>query len=70
MTDMNESIQEHKELLDRFHRTEWTSMNEDERQKLKQHVTLSEKKQELYLLRTSKTILSILHKVFQNETGW
>ena len=29
MTTLNESIGEQKELLDRFHRTAWTSVNED-----------------------------------------
>ena len=33
MTEMNESTREQEELLDRFCRTEWTSVNEDEQQK-------------------------------------
>ena len=37
-------------------------MNEDERQKLQQQITLNQKEQELYIMRTSKTILSILHR--------
>ena len=64
MTILNELIREQEELPDRFHRTEWTSMNEDKRQKLKQQMTLNKKEQELYIMRTSKTISSILHRGF------
>ena len=44
--------------------SEWTSMNEGKRQKLKQQITFNEKEQELYIMRTSKTILSNLHRGF------
>ena len=63
MTTLNELIRE-QELLDRFRRTEWTSLNEDEQQKLKQQITLNQKEREMYIMRTSKTILSILHRGF------
>ena len=39
-------------------------MNEDERTKLEQQVAFNEKKQGLYIMRASKTILSILHRGF------
>ena len=47
MTLLNEWAREQKQLLHRFRRTEWTSVNEDEQQKLKQQITLIQKKQEL-----------------------
>ena len=39
-------------------------MNKDERTKLEQRVSFNEKKQGLYIMRASKTILSILHRGF------
>ena len=39
-------------------------MNEDERIKLEQQIAFNEKKQGLYIMRASKTILSILHRCF------
>ena len=39
-------------------------MNEDERTKLEQQIAFNEKKRGLYIMRTSKTILSILHRGF------
>ena len=39
-------------------------MNEDERTKLEQQIAFNEKKQELYIMRASKTIISILHRGF------
>ena len=39
-------------------------MNEDERTKLEQQIAFNEKKQGLYIMRASKTILSILHRGF------
>ena len=64
MTILNESIREQKELESRFSRAEWKSMNKDERMKLEQQKALNEKKQELYIMRASKTIISILHRGF------
>ena len=61
---LNESIQEQEELEDRILRTEWSSMNEDEQTKLEQQIPFNEKKQGLYIIRASKTILSILHRGF------
>ena len=55
INELNRSIREQEELEDRIHRTEWSSKNEDERTKLEQG---------LYIVRASKTILSILHRGF------
>ena len=66
MTILNESIREQKELESRITRAEWKSTNKDERMKLEQQIALNEKKQELYIMRASKTIISILHRGFDN----
>ena len=57
-------IREQEELQDRLRRAEWSSMNKDEITKLGQQITFNEKKQGLYIMRASKTILSILHRGF------
>ena len=64
MTLLNKSIREQEELEKRIRRAEWTSTNKDERTKLEQQIAFNEKKQELYIMRASKTILSILHRGF------
>ena len=64
MTILNESIRVQEELESRIHRTEWTSTNKDQRTKLEQQTAFNEKKQELYIMRASKTIISILHGGF------
>ena len=64
MTILNESIREQKELESRISRAEWKSTNKDERMKLEQQIALNENKQELYIMRASKTIISILHRGF------
>ena len=64
MTILNESIREQEELESRITRAEWKSTNKDERMKLEQQIALNEKKQELYIMRASKTIISILHRGF------
>ena len=61
---MNESIREEEELESRITRAEWTLTNKDQRTKLKQQIVFNEKKQELYIMRASKTIISILHRGF------
>ena len=45
-------------------RAEWKSTNKDERTKLEQQIAFNEEKQGIYIMRTSKTILSILHRGF------
>ena len=64
MNLLNESIREQEELERRIRRSEWKSMNKDERMKLEQWIAFNEKKQGLYIMRASKTILSILHRGF------
>ena len=64
INELNESIREQEELERRIRRSEWKSTNEDERTKLEQRIAFNEKKQGLYIMRASKTILSILHKGF------
>ena len=39
-------------------------MDKNERTKLEQRIALNEEKQSLYVMRTSKTMLSILHRGF------
>ena len=64
MNELNKSIREQEELESRIARAEWKSTNKDERMKLEQQIALNEKKQELYIIRASKTIISILHRGF------
>ena len=64
MNELNESIREQEELESRITRTEWTSTNKDERTKLEQQIVFNEKKQGEYIMRASKTIISILHRGF------
>ena len=64
MTTLNESIREQEELQEKLRRTEWSPINKDEIAKLGQRIALNEKKQRLYVMRASKTILSILHRGF------
>ena len=65
INELNESIQEQEELESRITRAEWTSTNKDQRTKLEQRIAFDEKKQELYIMRASKTIISILHRGFE-----
>ena len=64
MNELNKSIQEQEELEKRISRAEWTSTNKDERTKLEQQIAFNEKKQGEYIMRASKTIISILHRGF------
>ena len=64
INELNESIREEEELREKLSRAEWKSTNEDERTKLEQRIAFNEKKQGLYVMRASKTILSILHRGF------
>ena len=65
MNELNRSIREQEELERRITRAEWTSMNKDERMKLEQQIVFNEKKQGEYIMRASKTIISILHRGFE-----
>ena len=64
MNILNESIREQEELEGRICRAEWTSKNKDEQTKLEQQIVFNEKKQGLYVMRASKTIILILHRGF------
>ena len=64
MNELNKSIREQEKLERRFRRAEWTSTNEDERTKLEQQIAFNKKKQVEYIMRASKTIISILHRGF------
>ena len=64
INELNESIREQEELESRITRAEWTSTNKDQRTKLEQQIVYNEKKQDLYIMRASKTIISILHRGF------
>ena len=64
MNELNRSIREQEELERRITRAEWTSTNKDQRTKLEQQIAFNEKKRELYIMRASKTIISILHRGF------
>ena len=64
INELNESIREEEELREKLTRSEWKSKNKDERTKLEQRIAFNEKKQELYIMKASKTIISILHRGF------
>ena len=64
MNELNRSIREQEKLERRFRRAEWTSTNEDERTKLEQQIAFNKKKKVEYIMRASKTIISILHRGF------
>ena len=64
MNELNKSILEQEELQEKLSRAEWSSMDKDERTKLEQRIAFNEKKQGVYIMRASKTILSILHRGF------
>ena len=65
MTLLNESIRVQEELKEKLSRSEWTSMNKGERTKLEQQIIVfNKKKQGEYIMRASKTIISILHRGF------
>ena len=65
MNELNRSLRKQEELERRITRAEWTSMNKDERMKLEQQIVFNEKKQGEYIMRASKTIISILHRGFE-----
>ena len=64
INELNESIREQEELQKNLSRAEWTSTNKDEMTKLGQRIAFNEKKQGIYIMRASKTIISILHRDF------
>ena len=64
MNILTKSIREQEELQEKLSRAEWTSTNKDERTKLERQIDFNEKKQGVYIMRASKTIISILHRGF------
>ena len=64
MNELNESIREQEGLESRIARAEWKSMDKNERTKLEQEIALNKEKQNQYIMRASKTIISILHRGF------
>ena len=64
INELNESIREEEELQEKLSRAVWTSTNEDEQTKLEQQIVFNKKKQGEYIMRASKTIISILHRGF------
>ena len=64
MTILNKSIREKEELQEKLSRAEWSPINKDQIAKLGQRIAFNEKKQGIYIMRASKTILSILHRGF------
>ena len=64
INELNRSLREQEELERRIRRFEWSSVDKDERTKLEQKIAFNKKKQGLYIMRASKTILSILHRGF------
>ena len=64
INELNKSIREQEELQEKLSRAEWKSTNKDERTKLEQKIAFNEKKQGIYIMRASKTIISILHRGF------
>ena len=64
INEMNKSIQEQEELREKLSRAEWSPINKDKIAKLGQQIAFNEKKQGVYIMRASKTIISILHRGF------
>ena len=64
INEQNRSILEQEEFESRVRRTEWLSMDKNERTKLEQQIAFNKEKQARYIMRTSKTILLILHRGF------
>ena len=64
INELNKSIREQEELQQKLSRSEWSSLDKDEIAKLGQQIAFNEKKQGVYIMRASKTIISILHRGF------
>ena len=64
INELNRSIREQEELQEKLSSAEWSPINKDEIAKLGQQIAFNEKRQGLYIMRASKTILSILHRGF------
>ena len=64
INEPNKSIRKQEELQGRLSRAEWSPINKDQIAKLGQRIAFNEKKQGIYVMRASKTILSILYRGF------
>ena len=64
INELNKSIREQEKLREKLSRAEWSPINKDKIEKLGQRIAFNEKKQGLYIMRASKTIISILHRGF------
>ena len=64
INELNKFIQEQEELREKLNRAEWSPINKDQIAKLGQRIAFNEKKQGIYIMRASKTIISILHRGF------
>ena len=64
INELNKSIQKQEELREKLSRAEWSPINKDQIAKLEQRIAFNEKKQGIYIMRASKTIISILHRGF------
>ena len=64
INELNKSIRKQEELQEKLSRAEWSPINKDKKAKLEQKIAFNEKKQGLYIMRASKTIISILHRGF------
>ena len=66
INELNKSIQEQEELREKLIRAEWSPIIKDQIAKLilGQWIAFNEKKQGVYIMRASKTVLSILHRGF------
>ena len=64
INELNKSIQEQEELREKLSRAECSPINKDQIAKLGQRIAFNEKKQRVYIMRASNTILSILHRGF------
>ena len=65
INELNKSIRKQEELREKLSRAEWSPINKDKKAKLEQRIAFNEKKQGLYIMRASKTIISILHRGFE-----
>ena len=64
INELNRLIRQQEELQEKLSRAEWSPINKDGIAKLGQQIAFNEKKQGLYIMGASKTILSILHRGF------
>ena len=61
---LNESIREQEELESRIRRTEWSSMDKNERTKLEQQIAFNEEKQSQYIMESFKNLYVISYRYY------